>query len=329
MIRHRQIDQDISRRRLLGSTVALATFIGGSPSQVSGEEKQLQNRDPISQSNERKPTIFQHACMTLPYRNFPLERALSGIKSAGYDYVAWGVNHKESNGESVPVMSEEASPEAARVLGAKCRDMGLQPVMMFSTIYPEHKRSLSVLTSRIKQAAAAGIGQLLTFGHTEGGNRSVWVDRFKALGPIARDHNVLIVVKQHGGSTGTGQACAEIIREVNDPNVFVNYDAGNVMDYLNLDPIPDVQKCANEIRSFCVKDHRNWPKDEDCGPGFGEIDHYRLFEPVAFTGLTIPLAYENISAPLIATASTAEQLDSLARRAKEYVETVIKGLQQT
>ena len=28
--------------------------------------------------------------MTLPYSRFPLERALSGIKVAGYRYVAWG-----------------------------------------------------------------------------------------------------------------------------------------------------------------------------------------------------------------------------------------------
>jgi len=341
MMNYQQLNMNSSRRNFVQSSIAavssLALLRGNMlalfGTETGAETEAEKNPSPLETfSDGRRPTVFQHACMTLPYSKFPLERALSGIKSAGYDYVAWGVNHKESNGESVPVMSEEASPEKAKALGERCRDMGLQPVMMFSNIYPEHQRSLSVLTARIKQASAAGITQLLTFGHTEGGNRSVWVDRFKVLGPIARDHNVLIVIKQHGGSTGTGEACAEIVREVNDPNVFVNYDAGNVMDYLNLDPIPDIQKCAAQVRSFCVKDHRNWPKDEDCGPGFGEIDHYRLFDPVAFTGLTIPLAYENISAPLsipptINHSSTPEQLDTLARRAREYVETVISGLQ--
>ena len=60
------------------------------------------------------------------------------------------------------------------------------------------------------------------------------------------------------------------------------------MDYLNLDPIPDIRKCAGVVRSFCIKDHRNWPRDQDCGPGFGEIDHYRLLDAVAFTGLRMP-----------------------------------------
>ncbi len=277
---------------------------------------------------ERKPTVFQHACMTLPYSAFPLERALTGIKAAGYQFVAWGVTHREENGERVPVMAEDASPETAKALSKKCRDLGLEPVMMFSTIYPEHPRGLTVLMQRIKQASAAGIGQVLTFGHTQGGNRKLWVERFKQLGPIAKDHNVTIVVKQHGGETGTGEACAEIIREVHHPNIFVNYDAGNVMDYLDVNPLPDILKCAREIRSFCIKDHRNWPKDEDCGPGFGEIDHYRLLEPVAFTGLTMPLAYENIFAPLVPRPTTPDGIDVLAKRAKEYLETVISGLQR-
>jgi sugar phosphate isomerase/epimerase len=134
------------------------------------------------------------------------------------------------------------------------------------------------------------------------------------------------VVKQHGGTTGTGQACAEITREVNDPAIMVNYDAGNVMDYLNVDPIPDIQKCAAEVRSFCIKDHRNWPKDEDCGPGLGEIDHYRLLHPVAFTGRTMPLCCENIFAPLVPRPTAPEVVDGLARRAREFLELVIQGL---
>ena len=306
-----------SRRDFLTSTaMALATV---SVRQASSSPTSLDGRI---------LSIFQHACMTLPYSNFPLDRALKGIKAAGFRYVAWGVKHRQANGDLVPVMAEDASLENAKALGDRCRDMGLEPVMMFSTIYPEHENGVAVLKHRIKQASAAGIGQVLTFGHTQGGNRALWIERFKLLGPIARDHGVMLVVKQHGGKTGTGEACAEIVREVNDPNVFVNYDAGNVMDYLDVDPIPDIRKCAADIRSFCVKDHRNWPKDQDCGPGFGEIDHYRLLEPVAFTGLSIPLAYENISAPLISPPKTPEGVDQLARRAREFLETVIEGLQQ-
>lgn len=279
------------------------------------------------QAPERKPTQFQIACMTLPYSQFPLQRALAGIKGAGYKYVAWGTSHREAEGKPVPVMASDAPPEKAKELGQRCRDMGLEPVMMFSGIYPEAKNGLEVLKQRIRQAAAAGIPQVLTFGHTKGGNRKLWVERFKELASLARDHKVLLVVKQHGGETGTGAACAEITREVNDDWIKVNYDSGNVLDYLGVDPLPDIRKCADEVRSFCIKDHRLFPKKGDCGPGFGEIDHYKLLAPVAFTGRVMPLCCENIFAPVIPRPTQPEGVDALARRAREFLEVVIQGLQ--
>ena len=65
--------------------------------------------------------------------------------------------------------------------------------------------------------------------------------------------------------------------------------------------------------------------NQDCGPGLGEIDHYRLLANVAFTGRTMPLCCENISAPKI-RATTPEEIDSLGRRAREFLELVIQGL---
>jgi sugar phosphate isomerase/epimerase len=239
--------------------------------------------------------------------------------------VAWGTTHKE-DGKDVPVLAPDAPPEKAKELAKRCRDMGLEPVLMFSGVYPEAKNGLEVLTQRLKQAGAAGVPQVLTFGHTKGGNRELWVARFERLGPIAKDNGVVLVVKQHGGETGTGEACAAIANEVAHPNVRVNYDAGNVLDYLNKDPLPDIKRCAGAVRSFCIKDHRNWPRSEDCGPGFGEIDHYKLLHPVANTGLTMPLACENVFAPLVERPDKPEGVDALARRAREFLEVVVAGL---
>lgn len=307
------------RRRMILST------IGG----VVGAAVPRFRSGPLRASEgDVKRTDFQIACMTLPYAEFPLQRALTGIKSAGFEFVAWGTTHRERPGEEkTPVMPTDAAPNTARELAKRCRDLGLQPLMMFSTVYPEDPTAVEVLTQRIKQASAAEIPQVLTFGHTEGDNRTLWIERLKQLGPIARDHGVMVVVKQHGGATGTGKACAEIVREVDDAGIKVNYDAGNVMDYLNVDPIPDIQACADVVHSFCMKDHRNWPQDQDCGPGFGEIDHYRLLQPVAFTGRKLPLCCENIFAPLLTRPNNAGGIDALARHVREFLETVAAGIQ--
>jgi sugar phosphate isomerase/epimerase len=278
------------------------------------------------------PARFQIACMTYVYRAFPLQRALEGIARSGYRYVAWGTEHLEAEGRKVPVLAKDAPAAEARRLGERCRDLGLQPLMLFSTVYPEHPDGLDVLKRRIEQAHAGGVAQVLTFGHTENGAYPRWLERFRALGPLARAAGVTLVIKQHGGETGTGAACARFTRELADPNVKVCFDAGNVMDYLNVDPIPDLKSCVEEVRSFCIKDHRNFPKDEDCGPGFGEIDHYKLLHAVASVPAgrdrQLPLCCENISAPLLPAPTLPEEVDALAVRAREFLETVIRGIQQ-
>lgn len=271
---------------------------------------------------QSKPTRFQLGCMTLPYSAFTFERALTGIKSAGYEYVAWGVTH-----QGKPALDIQATPREARQLSERCRSIGLDPVMMFSTVHLEEPTALDAHLRRIEQAAAARIPFLLTFGRTSPGEYETFVRNLKQMAPVAKKAGVMVVVKQHGGNTATGEQCARIIREVAHESVKVCYDAGNVLDYENHDPIADIQTCWQEIRAFNIKDHRNTPKDEDCGPGFGEIDHYKLFAPVMKTGLTIPLTFENIFEPLVPRPQTAEGIDLLARRAREYIETVLRGLQ--
>src|SRR5258707_1090785 len=70
-----------------------------------------------------KPTEFQIACMTLPYSQFPLARALEGIKQAGFRFIAWGTTHKEAGDQNVPVIAADARPEKAKELAVRCRDM--------------------------------------------------------------------------------------------------------------------------------------------------------------------------------------------------------------
>lgn len=273
------------------------------------------------------PTRFQIGCMTLPYAAFPLERALEGIARAGFRFVGWGTTHQEGAGVRRPVLAPEATAAQARELAARCRSLGLEPVTMFAGVFVEAPNAVEVHRRRIEQAAAAGVRFLITFGQTRPGAYDLWIRNLKQLAPEARAAGVTIAIKQHGGNTATGRDCAKIIAEVGDDGLRLCYDAGNVLDYENQDPIADIQTCWRYVRAFAIKDHRNTPKDEDCGPGFGEIDHYKLLLPVVRTGLTMPLVCENIFAPLLPRPAQPEGVDVLARRAREYLETVVEGLQ--
>lgn len=92
------------------------------------------------------------------------------------------------------------------------------------------------------------------------------------------------------------------------------------------DNVAYILKCADVVHSFCMKDHRDWPIDQDCGPGWGEIDHYRLLHPVAWTGRLMPLCCENIFRPLLPRPSDPAAIDRLATTVRAYLETVIAGL---
>ncbi len=281
---------------------------------------------PAAPAQAPAPTRFQIACMTLPYAAFPAERALSGIRQAGFAYVAWGVNHRDPAGTVRPMLAVDAPPAEAARLGARCRDLGLAPVMMFSTVHLEGAEALDAHLRRIDQAAAARIPFLLTFGRTQPGEYQSVIANLKGMAERARTAGVTVVVKQHGGNSGTGQACSRILAEVGAPSIRMCYDAGNVLDYEKQDAIADIRACWRDVRAFAIKDHRNTPRSEDCGPGFGEIDHYKLLRPVMRTGLTMPLACENIFEPLVPRPSAPEGVDALARRARQYLESVLRGL---
>ena len=106
----------VSRRDWLArSTVGLAALSAGAIGPRTGA-RDLADDGPSSARG--KPTRFQIACMTLPYSRFPLERALSGLKAAGYSFVAWGTTHRDGTGE-VPVMAADAPPERAKELASE------------------------------------------------------------------------------------------------------------------------------------------------------------------------------------------------------------------
>jgi sugar phosphate isomerase/epimerase len=269
----------------------------------------------------RGRTQFQIGCLTLPYSAFPLERALEGIARAGCRYVGFGTRHQNR-----PILAVDAPASEAARLAERARKLGLAPLMMFSTVSVEAADSVPAHERRIEQAAAAGIPYLLTFGSTQPGQYDVWISNLKQLAPRAQGAGVTLLIKPHGGNTATGADCARILADVGSDALKICYDAGNVLDYQNVDPIADIHKCYRDVWAFTIKDHRNTPRDEDCGPGYGEIDHYKLLAPVAGSGREMPLLCENIFEPLVPRPKTPEEVDTLARRAREFLETVTRGI---
>src|ERR1700722_11705304 len=123
----------------------------------------LSSATALAAAQAPKLTNFQIACLTLPYAAFPLQRAFEGIARAGFRFVAWGGVHMEAPRDRRPALAVDAPPADAKRLATRCRDMGLQPVMMFSNVQLEEPNAVELHLRRIEQDDQAGLPFLLTF----------------------------------------------------------------------------------------------------------------------------------------------------------------------
>lgn len=268
--------------------------------------------------------------MTIPFQQFSFERGVKGVAAAGFRFISWGPNQTDSANRRVPVIAPDAGTSRAKELARICADAGLETVLMFASFYPENPGAVDVYKKRIDQAAAGGVPNLLAFGSPKGTpeQRPAYVQTLAAVAEHARQAKITIGVKQHGGVTATGEMTAAVVREVNHPNVAVYYDAGNTWWYPNVDANADFKTCSRLTRGFAIKDFRaHNGKRATCGPGYGQTDHYAMLDAVAANGGKIPLCCENISEPFVSRAGPPEAVETLARRAKEFLGTVVRGIE--
>lgn len=251
------------------------------------------------------------------------------MATAGFRYIAWGPNQMDSAKKRIPTIDVDAGTSRARELHRICSDAGLESVLMFASFYPENPGAVDAYKKRIDQAQSVGIPSLLTFGSPQStsAHREAYLRTLREIADHARQAKVAVAVKQHGGVTATGELTAAVVREVNHPNVVLFYDAGNTWWYPKVDANLDFRKCASMARGFAIKDFREYGgKRATCGAGYGQTDHYAMLGAVAGNGGKIPLCCENLAEPFLGPVTSPEAVDVLARRSREFLETVVRGV---
>lgn len=277
------------------------------------------------------------ACQTLPYSEFPFERAVQGIAAAGYPYFSFGVTHQ---GQETP---SPLDPDAT-VLGyaQQVRDAGMEPVMMFR---PRAELTsdggLDLFKRRVDQAKLIGVEQVLAWGPW--GYKSwpeerfsdeelealaaPWYEAMALAAKHAEDVGVTIVFKPHTGVTATAALCRRTVERIGSPAVAVCYDGGNVSFYEGIDPAEDIKACAEVTRALCVKDHVG-PRANalfPC-PGDGEVDHESMLRTLAAYDFAGPVAVERFEGHHKKADMSAELVDKLAAKAYQHLRTVVERI---
>lgn len=111
--------------------------------------------------------------------------------------------------------------------------------------------------------------------------RQVMRDALRTIGDTARDLGVTIALETHKGPTQNAAAMLELMEEVNHPNIFINFDTGNIAYYNEgMDPVAELEKVKRWVRNVHVKDSRGRLEDWyfPAVGGGGAVDFRRVRE---------------------------------------------------
>lgn len=269
---------------------------------------------------------------TLPYRAFPLARALEGIARAGFRYVGIWNEHA-----GAPLVPWDAGPSVMRAVRRQIEASGLiaRMAFRFPAANGEPSEPAAALRRTIEVGAELGIPFVLSSGpspYRKGfGERKrdmlfhreaqVYFAALREAAPLAERAGVTIVIKPHMGVTGTGEDLADIVELIGHPHVRICYDAGNVAFYEGLQPTEDVQACARYVCAVCVKDHRGPRFHPDFPtPGEGDVDHAQVFRTLVEAGFSGPCLVERVDGQQRAADMPAATIDAALEQARRSLE---------
>ena len=252
------------------------------------------------------------AVSTNTYHSYSLEEALAGIAAAGYTSVELS---------SVPgwtehvlrASSEQDLQEVARLVSAH----GLEPISLSGHSDLASDDGIAEFRKALGIAARLGIRWVTTStgGHdassagTIDEQRAFFLSRIRPLAEEAAADGIAICLETHGGVSATGALAAQLVQDIDLPNVGINYDTANVIFYGHVRPEDDIVAAAPYVNHLHIKDQIGGPGVWNFPEvGKGDIDFAPIFaalDAVAFAGpCSIEIEFQGEPWPPLAEVET-------------------------
>ncbi|MCL4177059.1 MAG: sugar phosphate isomerase/epimerase [Verrucomicrobia bacterium] len=229
---------------------------------------------------------YQLGCYTRPWDAYPYEVALDGIAEAGFRYAGL----MTAKGKNWVIVTVDSTPEEVARIADAAKARNLEILSIYGGDFPV---AISV------QAGIAGLRRLidhsvscrcpnLMLGGT--GDAALFDAYYKVVAECcdyAREKNVGLSIKPHGGTNATGPQCRRIIEQVGHPNFRLWYDPGNIFYYSDgaLDPVDDATTVNGLVAGMSVKDFLP-PKEVLVTPGTGKVDFPKVLAALRQGGFT-------------------------------------------
>ncbi|MDX2030409.1 MAG: sugar phosphate isomerase/epimerase family protein [Blastocatellia bacterium] len=257
-------------------------------------------------------------CFNRPWTKWSFDETLKQIKAAGY-----GSTGLLSRTKDEPFIAAEATPEYLAGLKKRLAASGLTANM--GALRSRHNialdESIKEVRKQIDNAKSLSLKFVLSFGADKPEEFAHYYKVMNAAAGYAQEQGIKLVMKPHGGISGSSAEILNVIKEVNHKNFKIWYDAGNIIHYTGKDPVAEIAPIARHITGFCAKDCGELKGDVMIQFGAGKVDFTAVFKALKAGGFNGPVMVECCK-----IGATPEETTANARANREFLEKTLAAI---
>lgn len=207
-------------------------------------------------------------------------------EEAGYAHIhALGIKYVFIN---VP------AAEDVEAVQAKLRQYELAPLVMRGSTDLSKPSSVEELAAQTAVCRRMGVKYMFISPKRNGADKSVVYERLRQAGDAARENGVTIVLETHPDLGTNADVHIETMRQINHPNVRVNFDTANIMYYnRGANSVAELEKVIGYVATVEVKDHNGEFETWNFPPlGKGVIDIPGILKVLEAHGYSGPVTME-------------------------------------
>ncbi len=205
------------------------------------------------------------------------------------------------------------APAEVPALEQKLASHHLHPLVLRGDTDMGRESCIDELAGQLAVCEKMGVKYMfLTPGKHVGVGKEVVYERLRKAGDIARKHGVTIVLETHPDLGTNGDVHLETMRQVNHPNVRVNFDTGNITFYNHgTDAVTELKKIIDYVATVELKDHNGKYMDWNFPPlGKGVVNFpaiLKILEEHHFKG-PITMEVEGVQGVTMDEAQTKQYI---------------------
>jgi sugar phosphate isomerase/epimerase len=263
-------------------------------------------------------TKWPIGCFNRPWTKWSYDEALDGIKTAGYQWTGLLTATKTD-----PLTNSTATPEYLAALKQKLAARRLKANMCALRIKNDLPLAGAIADTRkqIENAHTLGLQFALTFGEPKPERYAQYNKVMGDAAAFAQERGIKLVMKPHGGGSGSSTEILEALKAVGHPNFKIWYDAGNIIFYTGKDPVAELEPIVEHVTGFCAKDCAAQKSDVMIQFGTGKVDFAGVFKKLKAAGFNGPIMVECCK-----IGATAQETTENAKANRLFLEKVLASV---